>query len=371
MKKTAENLKVRHLPCFAHCLNLTAQDAFSVESFCDILSKCKAIVTFFRSSTLATDTLRSIQRRTNSPELKLIQQVETRWNSAYYMLKRVFELRMVLAMAMNECPRAPAPLTAENFDVIKEIMSLLEPFEIATVNISGETYVTSSVVIPLIRGIIMKLTEFRSKLTTREGKEVHQKLLDSTTERLTPFYKRSTTRLATILDPRFKKHGFTSPQDADNAAQLLQKEYTSHLAWVKSRQRHTAQTSSSTDPREQAQTSTSSTRCVSKLDELLFLFPTNNPTPVSTPVSDSIIDIRQYLEKPPIGKNSSVLDYWSNSTSMLRDLATKYLCTPATSVPAERIFSKAGNIMTDKRNRLKDKNLNTLIFLNQNMPLFE
>lgn len=56
---------------------------------------------------------------------------------------------------------------------------------------------------------------------------------------------------------------------------------------------------------------------------------------------------------------------------MLREIANKYLCIPATSVPSERIFSKAGDIMTTKRNRLKDKYLNILLFLKQNFPLFD
>jgi len=35
----------------------------------------------------------------------------------------------------------------------------------------------------------------------------------------------------------------------------------------------------------------------------------------------------------------------------------------ATSVPSERIFSKAGQVMTDIRNRLTGDNLNKLLFL--------
>jgi len=40
---------------------------------------------------------------------------------------------------------------------------------------------------------------------------------------------------------------------------------------------------------------------------------------------------------------------------------------PATSVPAESIFSKTGQIMSARRNRLLPDNLDTLIFLNKNM----
>ena len=42
------------------------------------------------------------------------------------------------------------------------------------------------------------------------------------------------------------------------------------------------------------------------------------------------------------------------------------LSIPATSVPAERVFSLAGFICRKRRNRLTSGNVNTLIFLNKN-----
>ncbi|XP_076302530.1 uncharacterized protein LOC143220837, partial [Lasioglossum baleicum] len=51
-------------------------------------------------------------------------------------------------------------------------------------------------------------------------------------------------------------------------------------------------------------------------------------------------------------------------------IAEKYVNTsvfPATSVPSERIFSKAGQIMSERRNRLSAKNLDQLMFLNVNI----
>ncbi|KAF0682248.1 zinc finger BED domain-containing protein 1-like [Aphis craccivora] len=53
----------------------------------------------------------------------------------------------------------------------------------------------------------------------------------------------------------------------------------------------------------------------------------------------------------------------------LYKLQQKYLCIPATSVPSERVFSKAGLLTNDRRNRLSPKNLNYIIFLNSNLNL--
>lgn len=50
----------------------------------------------------------------------------------------------------------------------------------------------------------------------------------------------------------------------------------------------------------------------------------------------------------------------------LAKIAKKYLSVPGTSTAAERAFSKAGNIITAKRNCLSGKTADMLIFLAHN-----
>ena len=63
------------------------------------------------------------------------------------------------------------------------------------------------------------------------------------------------------------------------------------------------------------------------------------------------------------------LKWWKSNSHRypyLALLVRSVLCIPATSVPSERIFSLAGNIVTAKRCSLRPENVNYMIFMNKN-----
>ncbi len=67
----AKILHVRHTICIAHTLNLMVKKSFDqVSAFCDIRTKAKKIVTYFRSSTIAKEKLAQMQQEMRRPALK-------------------------------------------------------------------------------------------------------------------------------------------------------------------------------------------------------------------------------------------------------------------------------------------------------------
>lgn len=75
-----------YYPWFAHTLNLVVK--YSIKALPHLLElqqKSSDIVAFFHHSTKAADKLKDIQKQLKVPEQKLIQAVETRWNSIFYI----------------------------------------------------------------------------------------------------------------------------------------------------------------------------------------------------------------------------------------------------------------------------------------------
>lgn len=76
--------------------------------------------------------------------------------------------------------------------------------------------------------------------------------------------------------------------------------------------------------------------------------------------------LERYKAEPVIRIEDSPQEWWSTheaSHSEMACLARKYLATPATSVPSERLFSLSGHVVQKKRASLLSENVNRLVCL--------
>ena len=89
-----KSMNLRHALCFAHSLNLVVKKSLDATAGIDnIRTRARKVVTFFKTSTTAKEKLREVQKQFNRPVKKLIQEVDTRWNSTFLMLQHLFEER--------------------------------------------------------------------------------------------------------------------------------------------------------------------------------------------------------------------------------------------------------------------------------------
>ena len=81
-------------------------------------------------------------------------------------------------------------------------------------------------------------------------------------------------------------------------------------------------------------------------------------------------EVERYLQAPQQDSADDPLVWWKGiaaSYPALSKLSKKYLCISATSSSSERIFSTAGNVVTEKKSLLKPENVDMLVFLAKNL----
>lgn len=83
-------------------------------------------------------------------------------------------------------------------------------------------------------------------------------------------------------------------------------------------------------------------------------------------------ELDAYLGAARIARNDNPYIWWAFHRSQypyLTQFAAIFLSAPASSVYSERLFSEAGNVYENKRNRLLPSNAEKLVFLHHNLPL--
>lgn len=83
-------------------------------------------------------------------------------------------------------------------------------------------------------------------------------------------------------------------------------------------------------------------------------------------------EVAFYQAAAGIPVDGDPLEWWRKNECNyphIARMARRYLAVPATSVPSERVFSAAGDIVSAKRSTLSPENADILIFLKKNLKL--
>lgn len=348
--------KWRHIPCFAHSINLIVQAG--IQEICEVQKKVKSIVEFFKRSPQATAKLLVSQKQMELPEHKLIQDIVTRWNSTYDMFERFIELKEAIISTLSLLNSQIPQLTSDDWDVLVKACEILRVFKEVSTEMSSEKSVTISKVILLRYAMLRHVSKISRQNLPDKIKDMVEKLQEQLNKRLPPDTQDNIVLSeATLLDPRFKKQGFQN-ENAFNSA------YQRVAARAGECCISQLEESSTTQDITDVKTPSSSVLWED------FDAKVENLMQNKIPRAAGIIELDRYLQEPLIRRHENPLQWWKHKKHTyprLFEVMKKRLCVVATSVPSERVFSKSGHLISERRNRIKPKNVSKVIFLNFNL----
>lgn len=264
--------------------------------------------------------------------MTLIQEVKTRWNATYFSIDRLIVLRSYISadLAQYGGVKAHKQLTPPEWSTLIEMREVLKPFQQASEAIEGEKYPTLSLTNGLFRGIMRALERLMNLRlpVDRVARDLmltlHRELTRRSAQTMTDLKK-----MAEILDPRTKRHANTLHWEK------LPKFVRTYV-----------------DPAP----NNSEKPAVPELNGDIYY-----DLEIITEQTNLEKEIASYRAEPELplftasGGYSDPMAYWKERKDQLPELsqiAELVLSVPATSAPAERLASAAGNITTAKRNRL-------------------
>ncbi|XP_041361015.1 E3 SUMO-protein ligase ZBED1-like [Gigantopelta aegis] len=197
---------IPHIGCYAHTLNLAAQRGLKVNSVSRILARVRRVVSFFHRSTTAAALLKEKTKQQGLKNVKLLQDVPTRWNSACDMLERFLELQpafyaALVAKEIRSNVNDISTLSEADITIAEDIVSCLLPLKAITTVLCTEKMPTVSIILPLQRKLLTSVL-----VSTEMDSDVFKQMKKAMASDLESRYsnKQEFLQECTALDPRFK-----------------------------------------------------------------------------------------------------------------------------------------------------------------------
>ncbi|QQP35181.1 Uncharacterized protein FKW44_023335 [Caligus rogercresseyi] len=358
---------VDHIGCYAHKLNLAVCDAIKkVSELKDLRSKLSNIVRMTKKSLpLKLEFQRAQECVGQRPPLKILKQdVPTRWNSLYLMMERILDQKAAVIMFLSNIKdkKNNIYISSKEWSDLEDIVKSLAIAYFVTQELCEEKNVSSSKMIPMTKQMLKAYSNIvnRSQFSNLSaGYNLSFALLDELNHRFSDIEEVSVLAKSSILDPRFQKRGFRDSTIADITIQKLKEELLSS---------HQSSHDIQIDNEELERIpSSANVNCIwGDFFEEANKSVSSNDRNRATAENE----LNLYLTEQPVNKYVMPLLWWHSNRMkypLLSKLAFKYLSVQATSVSSERLFSTAGQILNDRRNRLSESNAEKMIILHNNL----
>lgn len=344
--------------CLAHVVNLIVQTVLAAvmavpsetgEGDASLVSEpgsssvclLRAILARIRRSSIMTSDLQQLCDRLRIARLNVIIDCPTRWDSTLDMIERAIKLRSAITSLIEQSPELePFALNVSDWRILQEMVKFLSFFKEMTKLVSQGTASFASDYIPIIQRldghILTTLAQYRDGPLYDMANAARQRLADF---KATAYDCRA-LQLATILDARYKGH----PTHSLSAVAHILLSALEGGELEAGRQPPTLASASSP----------ASTACLLHLDQ--------DPVPFPPSIEE---EIWLYLQCPKA--KTTLPGYWwtvhAEHYPALASLAARYIAMQSSTVGVERLFSRAGCIMSADRASMCPETLTALVCL--------
>jgi zinc finger BED domain-containing protein 1 (E3 SUMO-protein ligase ZBED1) len=410
-------------PCVDHLLECTTAIAFHDSPNSEAtLASCRKLVGYFKSSAQATEALINFQNASNaynqSPNFKavtVIQDVSTRWWSTWSMCQRLLRLKNYFKMMIQSNSLSEDyMLSEEQWTIVSEVVTLLEPFMETQRYLEGDNYVTISSVprsIISLRKLMKSIVD--NEDLSKAVRDIAAKMLsdfnarwghgdDGTvfSEHTSEGFRRRPkgipllTLLAAAVDPRFKALIFFSPDDRNDIYQELENRMVKlalqTMAFGCQNDEYDVIPAANEESSELQFSGIFGDDYEREVEEYNALLAAQIAAASASRTDEALQqeklakasqlakdELKNFLAQPmqPMRTKDSVtgemvtndpLEWWAMNDKtfpLIGQLARRYLCIPATSAPSERLFSSAGMTISKRRASLNPDAADSLVFL--------
>ena len=178
----------------------------------------------FNHSAKLSYLLQEKQQNLHHKQHNLVQDVATRWNSAYYMVQRLLEQQQPLCATLLELKKGDLMPSDSEFDTMKKYTIVMKPLVEITEAIGAEHWITISTLRPLLHKLlhvhlVAKSTD--SKIESALKNTMRSDLQNRYANDALLFLTK-----AAFLDPRFRMLSFLDSSEREDVISQVKEEAT-------------------------------------------------------------------------------------------------------------------------------------------------
>ena len=333
-----------------------------------VIQKIRKVSTKHNKSHRFKNILETEQKKLGLKQRPLIQDVVNRWGSTkaafgsylthpddlneHGLFDNLMAVNNAIKKAVKRKFHDSLIISASEMNVIEHVHDLFTKLDVYTTTLGGSKFVTSSIVFPVMRSMesVLKPNDADPDFIA----ELKEEIFSQFTKRCEDNLNYSVLSKCSVLDPRFRKLKFI--HDIDLREQVFQ----GLLQEMKDLVTHQLPTDG-----PDTCDGLSSPLKTRKLG--LCYEESDDDEMEDCTVEDKMkAELDMYMKEKVLGQEFDPLDWWRANKlkyPTLVLLVRKYLCIPASSTQAERVFSKLGLLLNKKRLCMSTSNVDKVLFV--------